>query len=79
MTPQTKNNRLDTCIAVVCTGLLTHPSQACNTSNTAALCTKAVAGPTAEYAVVALLSTGTRYGTSAWGTYDASAGVRGLR
>lgn len=52
------NNRLATCIAVVPTGLRTHPINACTTSNTAALCTKPVCTPTAAYAVLARFNNG---------------------
>ena len=56
----TRKYRLETCIAVVPTGLLTNPNNACNTSMIAKLCTTAVWNPTLAYVVVALLSIGTK-------------------
>lgn len=44
--PQTRNSLLATCIAVVCRGLLTHPTNTCTTSIIARLCTIVVGVPT---------------------------------
>ena len=57
VTPQTRYNRLATCMSVVASGERTHPSNTCTTSSAAALCTTAVRAPTpAAYAPAARCS-----------------------